>query len=111
MNGNYDGVAIMEVAKRVRNQTKNPALMFVIADGAPAGVDYGGASAARHVKDMVAQCEKLDITVINIAIESSYKPSEMFKHFVTFTDMNALPQQIAQLMKKQVLKHRKVSIG
>ena len=39
---NRDGVAILEVAKRVRRQTKNPVLFFILSDGIPCAGSYGG---------------------------------------------------------------------
>ena len=56
---NRDGVAIWEVAKRVRKFTQNPCIMLVLSDGQPAAFDYHGGYARRDVKKKVEEIEKM----------------------------------------------------
>lgn len=97
---NRDGLAILETAKRVRKQTKNPVLMFILSDGAPCASGYGGASAMEHVRECVHQVEQLDFHVIQVCINHCYDPARMFKNFVVLEDMSTLAFELAKAIKK-----------
>ena len=105
---NRDGTAIAEILARVRSQTKRKGVMFFIADGAPCASGYGGQKAVEDVKNAVRKAEQEGIHVINIAIESSYDPSKMFKHYVKFTDLSNLGKDISRLMKNILYKTQKI---
>ena len=97
---NRDGLAILETAKRVRKQTKNPVLMFILSDGAPCASGYGGASAMEHVRQCVHQVEQMDFHVIQVCINHCYDPAKMFKNFVVLEDMSTLAFELAKAIKK-----------
>ena len=97
---NRDGLAILETAKRVRKQTKNPVLMFILSDGAPCASGYGGASAMEHVRQCVHQVEQMDFHVIQVCINHCYDPARMFKNFVVLEDMSTLAFELAKAIKK-----------
>lgn len=107
---NRDGVAILETAKRVRKQTKNPVLFFILSDGAPAAGDYGGRSAMLHVKECVAKAEHLGFYVIQVCIHHCYDPGTMFKHYVVMENMNTLAVELGKAIKKATMTAAKVSI-
>lgn len=107
---NRDGVAILETAKRVRKQTKNDVLFFILSDGAPAAGGYGGSSAMRHVKQCVEKTEKLGFYVVQVCINHSYDPSLMFKNFVIMEDMNTLAIELGKAIKKATMAVSKVHI-
>ena len=100
---NRDGLAILETAKRVRKQTKNPVLMFILSDGAPCADGYGGESAMEHVRQCVHQVEKLDFNVIQVCINHCYDPALMFKNFVVLEDMSTLAFELAKAIKKATM--------
>lgn len=105
---NRDGVAILEVAKRVRNQTTNPVLYFVLSDGAPCAGGYGGSSAMDHVAECVGKVEKMNFHVIQVCIQHSYDPKKMFKHFVVLEDMSTLAISLGIAIKKAVMDSAKI---
>lgn len=107
---NRDGIAIYEVAKRVRRQTKNPVLFFILSDGAPCAGAYGGDSAMRHVKDCVSKTEKLGFQVIQVCINHSYDPGKMFRHYVVMEDMSTLAVELGKAIKKSTMVASKVTI-
>ena len=107
---NRDGVAILETAKRVRNQTKNPVLMFILSDGAPAAHGYHGDSAMQHVKECVSQTEKLGFSVVQVCINHSYDPGKMFKNFVVLENMSTLAFDLGKVIKKATMETSKVHI-
>ena len=107
---NRDGIAIYEVAQRVRKQTDNPVLFFILSDGAPCAGDYGGISAMNHVKEMVKKTEQLGMCVIQVCIFHSYDPSKMFKHFVIMDNMDQLPIELGRAIKKATLNSTKVRV-
>lgn len=109
-NQNRDGVAILEVAKRVRKQTKNPVLFFILSDGAPCAGGYGGASAMNHVKLCVQQTERMGFSVIQVCINHSYDPAKMFKNYVIMEDMSTLSVELSKAIKKSAMAAAKVNV-
>lgn len=107
---NRDGIAIIEVAKRVRKQTKSPVLFFILSDGAPCAGAYGGDSAMRHVRDCVNSAERLGFQVIQVCINHSYDPGKMFKHYVIMEDMSTLAVELGKAIKKSAMTVAKVNI-
>lgn len=105
---NRDGIAILETAKRVRKFTKNPALFFVISDGAPAADSYDGMRAIQHTKDAVLQVERMDFSVVQVCIDSCYDPKLMFKHYVILTDLARLSIDLGKVIKNAIVKKAKV---
>lgn len=107
---NRDGIAILETAKRVRKQTKNPVLFFILSDGAPCAGAYGGESAMRHVKDCVTKVEHLGFYVIQVCINHSYDPGKMFRNYVVMENMSTLAVELGKAIKKATMTAAKVSI-
>ena len=108
---NRDGVAILEVAKRVRRQTKNPVLFFILSDGIPCAGSYGGESAMKHVKDCVTKVEHLGFYVVQVCISHSYDPGKMFKNYVIMENMSTLAVDLSKAIKKATMNATKVSIS
>ena len=106
---NRDGVAIIEVAKRVRKQTKNPAMLFVISDGEPTADKYRGNAAINHTRDCVDKASALGFNVIQVCIQNSYDPGLMFKHYIILDDMSTFAIELGKVIKKAVVNTTKVS--
>ena len=104
---NRDGVAIKEIAKRVRKQTKEPVIMFVLSDGAPCASSYHGDIAINHTREAVLEAEKLGMSIIQICIETTYDPSKMFKKFLVLNDWEHLPLDLGRVIRKAVTKNTK----
>lgn len=107
---NRDGVAIEEIARRVRKQTKNPVLMFILSDGAPAAGGYYGSAAMDHVKHCVEKVEHMGFNVIQVCINHSYDPGLMFKHYVVLEDMSTLAFELGKAIKKATMTACRVSV-
>lgn len=107
---NRDGIAILETAKRVRKQTKNPVLFFILSDGAPCAGAYGGESAMKHVKECVTKAEHLGFYVIQVCINHSYDPGKMFRNYVIMENMSTLAVELGKAIKKATMTAAKVSI-
>ena len=100
---NADGYAISEAAHRVRKFTNRPCVMFVISDGQPAASIYSGGDGQSHTKKAVNEVtEKMNMQVIQIAIEMGMDPKTMFKHFVKLTNIEQLPRDLGRIMKKVI---------
>lgn len=108
---NRDGVAIIETAKRIRKQTKNPVILFILSDGAPAAHGYGGSTAMEHVRKCVQQAENLGFSVIQVCINHCYDPSKMFKNYVILEDMGTLAFELSKAIKKTAMTLAKVHIS
>lgn len=104
---NRDGTAIYETARRVRKQTRENVLMFVISDGTPAARDYIGSSAIRHTRDMVVKAENLGFSIVQICINPCYDPKQMFRHFVVLSDMETLSLDLNKVVKAALLRTTK----
>lgn len=108
---NRDGLAILETAKRVRKQTKNPCLYFILSDGAPCAGGYGGSAAMDHVKMCVNKTEQLGFSVIQVCINHSYDPGKMFKNYVVMENMSTLAIELGKAIKKSTMTAAKVHIS
>lgn len=107
---NRDGIAILETAKRVRKQTKNPVLFFIMSDGAPCAGGYHGHSAMDHVRECVHKVEKMNFNVVQVCINASYDPSEMFRNYVILEDMSTLAVELAKAIKKSTMSAAKTHV-
>ena len=111
-SNNKDSVAIEETYKMVRKQTSKPLLMFVISDGAPNAYGLGGQPAVEEVKKVVNRIESNgDTLVCQIAIESHFRPQDMFNHYVVMTNMNTFPSDLSgYVMNTLISKLKRVDV-
>lgn len=111
-SNNKDSVAIEETYKMVRKQTSKPLLMFVISDGAPNACGLRGQPAVEEVKKVVNRIESNgDTLVCQIAIESHFRPQDMFNHYVVMTDMNTFPSDLSgYVMNTLISKLKRVDV-
>jgi cobalamin biosynthesis protein CobT len=111
-SNNKDSVAIEETYKMVRKQTSKPLLMFVISDGAPNAYGLRGQPAVKEVKKVVNRIESNgDTLVCQIAIESHFRPQDMFNHYVVMTDMNTFPRDLSNyIMNTLISKLKRVDV-
>ena len=111
-SNNKDSVAIEETYKMVRKQTSKPLLMFVISDGAPSAYGLRGQPAVEEVKKVVNRIESNgDTLVCQIAIESHFRPQDMFNHYVVMTDMNTFPRDLSNyIMNTLISKLKRVDV-
>jgi len=99
---NRDGDAILATARRIRKQTPDAGILFVISDGAPSANGYDGRAAINDTKEKVTQAENLGFQVIQIAIESHVPSAQMFNHFVKMTDIKNLPKELVSYVSRKV---------
>lgn len=111
-SNNKDSVAIEETYKMVRKQTSKPLLMFVISDGIPNAYGLRGQPAVEEVKKVVNRIESNgDTLVCQIAIESHFRPQDMFNHYVVMTDMNTFPSDLSRyVMNTLISKLKRVDV-
>lgn len=111
-SNNKDSVAIEETYKMVRKQTSKPLLMFVISDGAPNAYGLRGQPAVEEVKKVVNRIESNgDTLVCQIAIESHFRPQDMFNHYVVMTDMNTFSSDLSgYVMNTLISKLKRVDV-
>lgn len=104
-DNNRDGVAIREVARRVRRFTQDKCLFFVISDGAPAAQGYIGKEAIADTRKAVTEVTKMGFSPVQIAINACYDPATMFDHFVILDDLSKLPTDLGKMVKAAILKN------
>ena len=72
---NLDGFAIKYVAKRFAEDSFSfdKKIMFVISDGAPEGMGYGGKSAIKHTGSVCEFCrKKMSVDIIGIGVDNAF---------------------------------------
>lgn len=99
-DNNRDGVAILETAMRVRRQTDEEVLMFVLSDGAPAAQNYIGREAIAHTKACVQKAESMGFRIVQICINASYDPALMFRHYVKLENLGSLAKDLGMEITK-----------
>ena len=108
-SNNRDGLAILETALRVRKQTKEEALMFIISDGEPAAENYFGMRAIGHTKECVEKAEAMGFRIVQICINASYDPALMFRHFIKMENLGTLARdlgrEIAKALSSKIKSH------
>lgn len=102
--GNHDSIAIREAAARVRRNTQENVLFFMISDGAPN-------ESTEMVRKAVQDVEKDGFQVVAISIDPYYDPSTMYEHNVTLSEMSTLAIDLGKLVKKAVQKNNKKRIS
>jgi hypothetical protein len=101
-SNNRDGDAILATAKRIRKQTENPGILFVLSDGQPSAHDYNGKEAINDTRAKVTKAQNLGFQVIQIAIEESVPSAQMFDYFIKMTDIKNLPREMVGYMSRKV---------
>lgn len=108
-SNNRDGLAILETALRVRKQTKEEVLMFIISDGEPAAENYFGMRAIGHTKECVEKAEAMGFKIVQICINASYDPALMFRHFIKMENLGTLARdlgrEIAKALSSKIKSH------
>jgi cobalamin biosynthesis protein CobT len=104
---NYDGYAIGWCVTEMERigKPEEQRLLIVLSDGLPHGRGYGGEEAMRHVKEVQRWARRRGVDVIQIAIDPAMDPirqAKMFDHFVPFTNIEALPGQLTNILKKAI---------
>ena len=102
--GNHDSIAIREAAARVRRNTQENVLFFMISDGAPN-------ESTEMVKKAVQDVEKQGFQVVAISIDPYYDPSTMYEHNVTFSEMSTLAIDLGKMVRKAIHKNNKRRIS
>ena len=99
-SNNRDGLAILETALRVRKQTKEEVLMFIISDGEPAAENYFGMRAIDHTKECVEKAEAMGFRIVQICINANYDPALMFRHFIKMENLGTLARDLGREIAK-----------
>ena len=107
---NKDGVAILDVAKRVRKFTTDHCLMFVISDGEPSAMNYRNGYAIEHTKSAIKTVESTyDMDIIGICIDNVYCAKNLYSKYIDLNyDLENFPKDLGKIIKESILKSRKV---
>jgi hypothetical protein len=108
---NRDGVAILEVAKRVRKFTQEPVLMFIISDGIPSAVSYRGYEARKDTAKRVQEVEKMGFNTLAITIEAYSEAKEMYPRNIDLSDnLEDFPKLLSRLIKDLIIKSKVTTV-
>ena len=105
---NRDGVAILETAKRIRNFTSNPCILFVISDGQPSAIGYRDWKGIEDTKAKVKLVEKMGFEVIQITIcNLDEEVKNMFSKSISLEkNLDDLPKELGKVLKKTILENK-----
>ena len=101
-SNNRDGDAILATAKRIRKQTENQGILFVLSDGQPSANDYNGDDAIKDTREKVTKAQNYGFQVIQIAIEECVPSKEMFDYYIKMTDIKNLPRDLVGYMSRKI---------
>lgn len=94
--GNLDSMAIREACARVRQNTQEDCIVFMINDGAPN-------ESVSLVKEAVQEMEKDRFSIIAVSVEPEHDPSMIYdKHIKLNLDQFAF--ELGKVIKKMILK-------
>lgn len=104
---NYDGAAISYVVREIAEAEQPQKVLIVLADGLPAGHNYGGVPAANHVRAVVRWAASRGVTVWQIAVDpwgiNEADQEAMFPgQWLPYRDDASLPRQLGALMQRWV---------
>jgi hypothetical protein len=105
---NRDGVALLEIAKRVRKHTSMSGIMFVMADGQPNA--HGYQDGVKDTRSKVKQIQKMGFQVVQVAIEHGHDPKTMFDHYIILKDVSKLARDLSIVVRKAAEKLSKIHI-
>lgn len=111
---NRDGIAILEVAKRVRSKTKDQILMFVLSDGVPCAHGYYGTESENDVRSKVKKIEGMGFTVIQVTIDTLNEESckRMFSNIIHLeNNLSEFPKRLGKVIKKSIMENRKTEVS
>lgn len=109
-SNNRDGHAIFAASQRVRKFSKENCLMFVISDGEPAAMGYSGTPAVKHTRSVVQSLQKKNFQIMQVAINHTYDPKDMFDHYVVLENMKTLAQDLGKVVEKAVEKFTAIKV-
>ena len=95
--GTPTGESIMAVTDRIRKQTDDNVLLFVITDG-----QDGGSVGTEYA---VKRAKAKGFALIGIGIESGLGLSQDFNESVELTDIASLPKDLGKIVKKAILRN------
>ena len=113
---NRDGIAILEVAKRIRKFTQTPTLLFVISDGSPSAQNYRGYEAIKDTGAKVKQVEStMGMSVVQITISDFYSYSSeistMFSKSIHLEDdLDNLAIELGKVLRNAVIENKTTSM-
>lgn len=101
---NRDGAAILFAGEQLLKREEPVKLMFIISDGAPCAKGYYGTPAENDMSNIVANLRRKGETIFAAAIGSDKENIRRIfgEGFLDITDINTLPDQLLQLVKKYI---------
>ena len=102
---NSDGYAILETARRVREQTRQKCLLFVVSDGQPASFAYwASAEGEEHTREAVRKVSADGFIPVHVWIGHDGGEDTMFRNVVRFNSIQSVATDLAGLIKDAVIK-------
>jgi hypothetical protein len=105
-SNNRDGHCIRAAARRIRQFTQEPMLMFIISDGMPAGSRYNGTGAIKDTRAAVTEVTRMKFFPIQIGIEDILpeQQRQMYDEFVNYKSSRQMVEEIRKLLMKKAHK-------
>lgn len=101
---NRDGAALEVVANLLNARPERTKLLIIISDGKPNDDSYGGDSAAKDIKDIVARNRRRGVEIVAAAIgdDKEYLKKIYGDQFLDITDLSTFPKAMVKIVKKRL---------
>lgn len=101
---NRDGAALEVVANLLNARPERTKLLIIISDGKPNDDSYGGDSAAKDIKDIVARNRRRGVEIVAAAIgdDKAYLKKIYGDQFLDITDLSTFPKAMVKIVKKRL---------
>lgn len=101
---NRDGAALRYVMERLKKRPEEVKLLILVSDGQPSDGSYYGSGAEADLRGIKAECDKAHIMLVAAGIGDDKPVLERIygNSFMDITDLNLLPIQLAEKIKKYI---------
>lgn len=104
--GNRDGMALEIASSLLDKRPEEYKFLFILSDGQPADLGYGGALAVKDIQSIVAKYRRRGIETIGTAIGTD---RDRIKYiygdgYLDIDDLSKLPSTITKMLKKRILR-------
>lgn len=102
---NRDGAAIEVSAGLLAKRPENIKLLFVLSDGQPNHINYGGEKAEEDIRSIIKRYKRMGVEIFGAAIGSDRDAIERIygDGFFDITNLATLPKTLIKLVKRKIV--------
>lgn len=99
---NRDGLAIDMAARLLSSRPEQKKLLFVLSDGMPYHLNYGGEAAVKDIQEIVRKYRTKGVVTFGCAVDEDAEAIRDIygDGYLDFTDLARMPRDLARIVKK-----------